>query len=127
MSNTRERMIDTICEFSKNNPVYLVRSTPEYSQRIPVAMLRSSMLNNSIKKFQITREEHNILKLEYNQMQDTAAKRCGAKILDPTSYFCDNKYCYADIDGTPLYYDDDHLSFFGAEKISPVYDEVFKQ
>lgn len=126
MSSIREGMIDTICEFSNNHPVYLVRSPPQHNQNIPVAMLRSSIFDNSIKKFQITREEHNILKLEYNQMQDAAAKRCGARILDPTSYFCDNEYCYADIDGTPLYYDEDHLSSYGSSVIAPIYDEVFK-
>lgn len=35
-------------------------------------------------------------------------------------------YCYGDIDGIPLYFDDDHLSSYGSEVISPIYDEVFK-
>lgn len=126
MSNIREGMIDTICEFSNNHPVYLVRPTPGYSQNVPVAMLRSTMLNNNVEKLKITREEHNASKFEYNQMQDAAAKRCGVRILDPTPYFCDKKYCYGDIDGVPLYYDDNHLSFFASERISPIYDEVFK-
>jgi hypothetical protein len=39
---------------------------------------------------------------------------------------CDNEYCYGESHGIPLYFDDDHLSRYGSELISPIYDEVFK-
>lgn len=59
-------------------------------------------------------------------MQDTAAERCGAKILNPLPYLCDTEYCHGDIDGIPVYYDDDNLNSYGSEVISTIYDEIFQ-
>lgn len=57
--------------------------------------------------------------------QDLALKKCGVKILDPTPYFCDNSKCYADKKGIPLYYDDDHLSVYGADQLIPLFKTIF--
>jgi len=57
--------------------------------------------------------------------QDEAAKRCGARILDPLPYLCDNERCYGSRHGRPLYYDDDHLSMTGAALLSPMFAPVF--
>ena len=126
LDNMTGHMVDTICEFTKTNPVYLVRPTPEMKKDVPETMLRSVMLNNKGESIKVTRDEYDQRQLVAFKMQEDAAHRCGAKILNPISYFCDDKYCYGDIDGIPLYYDDDHLSSYGSEVISPIYDEVFK-
>ena len=124
--NLTGHMIDTICEFSENNPVYLTKPTPEMVKNIPITMFRKEVLNNSQQSIKITRDEYNQRQNMAFKMQEVAVKRCGAKILDPTPYLCDSKYCYGDVDGIPLYYDDDHLSSYGSKVISPIYDEVFE-
>ncbi|WP_146029964.1 SGNH hydrolase domain-containing protein, partial [Vibrio vulnificus] len=45
-------------------------------------------------------------------------------LISVVDKFCDNKYCYGDIEGRPVYFDDDHLSEFGASKLIP---EIEKQ
>jgi hypothetical protein len=125
--NLTNHMIDTICEFSKTNPVYLVRPTPELKELVPVTMFRSLTLNGTTKQVKITHDEYKQRQKTAYQMQDEAVRRCGAKILDPIPYLCDAEYCYGDIKGIPLYFDDDHLSSYGAEVIAPIYDEVFRQ
>lgn len=122
-NNITNHMVDTICEFSKNNPVYLTRPIPELKIDVPKAMFRSS--NRSLKHVKIMRDEYNQRQAVAFNMQDTAVKRCGATILDPIPFLCDSKYCYGDINGIPLYFDDDHLSSYGSKLISPIYDEVF--
>lgn len=125
-SNLSAHMIDTICEFTKSNPVYLLRPTPELRKNVPITMFKSLTLNGNSDSIKITRNEYNQRQNLAFKMQDEAAERCGAKVLDPTPYLCDSEYCYGDIEGTPLYFDDDHLSIYGSKVISPIYDEVFK-
>ena len=124
--NITVHMLDTICDFSQNNPVYLVKPSPEMIKNVPLTMFKSSTLNNSKERIKITVEEYNQRHNLAFKMQDAAVKQCGVKILNPLPYLCDSKYCYGDIDGIPLYFDDDHLSSYGSEVISPIYDEVFK-
>lgn len=126
-SNLTNHMVDTICEFTQTNPVYLVKPTPEIGRSVPEAMLKKTLLNNSDKQIKITRDEYNQRQNIALGMQDDAVKRCNAKVLDPLPYLCDSEYCYGDTDGIPLYYDDNHLSSYGSEVISPIYDEVFKR
>lgn len=119
--NINNHMVNTICEFSKSHPVYLMRPVPELIRSVPKSMFRN--INERIK---ITREEYNQRQALAINMQDTAIKRCGVKVLDPIPYLCDSKHCYGDINGIPLYYDSNHLSKYGAKLTSTIYDEVFK-
>lgn len=59
------------------------------------------------------------------KIQDEAAKKCGAVILDPMPHLCDNTHCYGSINGVPLYSDDDHLNEFGNKRLKPMFSEVF--
>lgn len=124
--NLTGHMVDTICALSKNNPVYLVRPTPELKRHIPITMFRSLTSNGHAETIKVTRDEYNKRQINAIEMQDKAVKQCGVKILNPLTYLCDDKYCYGDIGGIPLYFDDDHLSSYGSAVISPIYDEVFK-
>ncbi|WP_228275909.1 acyltransferase family protein [Acinetobacter johnsonii] len=126
-NNITGHMVDTACAFSKNNPVYMVRPTPELKENVPLRMFRHITVTGNLSTIQITKDEFlNRQKLAY-EMQDEAKRKCGVKILDPIPYLCDENYCYGDSKGIPLYFDDDHLSIFGSKLISPIYDEVFKE
>ena len=124
--NLTRHMVNTICEFTDNNPVYLVRPTPELKKDVPTAMFRSLILGRSNSPIKITLDEYNQRNDIAFRMQDEAVEQCGAKVLDPTPYLCDSEYCYGGIDGIPTYFDDDHLSSYGSEVIIPIYDEVFR-
>lgn len=39
-------------------------------------------------------------------------------IYDPTEIFCDSQNCYAEKNGKPLYFDDDHISLAGAALVA---------
>lgn len=125
--NLTGHMLDTICEITENNPVYLVRPTPEMKKNVPVATFRSLAFNRKTANVKISRNEYNERNITAFKMQDTAAKQCGVKVLDPIPYLCDSTSCYGDIGSIPLYFDDDHLSSYGSAVISPIYDEVFKR
>ena len=125
-ANLTTHMLNTICEFSESNPVFLVKPTPEMIENVPLTMFKSLTLNGSKEPIKITVDEYNQRNTLAFKMQDEAVRQCGVKTLDPIAYLCDDEYCYGDVDGTPLYFDDDHLSSYGSEVISPIYDEVFE-
>ena len=47
------------------------------------------------------------------------------QIIDPWKILCTNKICRVTVDGVPLYSDDDHLSLFGSELVSVIFEPVF--
>lgn len=124
--NFTEHMVNTICEFSENNPVYITRPTPELIRNVPLSMFRSSTLSGEIENIRIPLATYQERQRTAYKMQDEAVTKCGAKILDPVPYLCDSDYCYGSKSGIPLYFDDDHLSRYGAKTIAPIYEEVFK-
>lgn len=58
-------------------------------------------------------------------VQDEIAEQCGAKILNPLPYLCDEQRCYGSKDNFPLYYDDDHLSEYGNRLLVDMFRQVF--
>ena len=124
-NNIAGHMVNTICEFAQNHPVYLVRPTPIMEQHVPNNMFRSLALNGNKDPIKITLGKYDNQSNRAFKMQDEAMQQCGVKILNPVPYLCDDRYCYGDIDGVPLYFDSGHLSSYGSEVISPIYDEVF--
>lgn len=124
-ANLTSHMLGTICEISESNPVYLMRPTPELGADVPKTLFRNLTIFDSKGQVKITRAEYNERQSIAFAMQDKAVKQCGAKVLDPSPYLCDSVYCYGDVDGIPMYFDDNHLSSAGAARISSIYDEIF--
>jgi len=125
--NVVGHMIGTICKFSETNPVYLVRPTPEMGRNVPKSMFVSTLFGRNVERVSISEAEHMERQALVFKMQDSAVLKCGTKLIDPLAILCGAGYCYGDEGGVPLYFDDDHLSIEGAQKISPVYDEVFQE
>jgi hypothetical protein len=66
----------------------------------------------------------------YFRNWDVLVKRLAAKhpklvVIDPTKVMCDEKACFTEINGTPLYKDDDHLNYNGSELIGQLYISRF--
>jgi len=52
-------------------------------------------------------------------------EKYGIQVVDPWTALCVENECRVTIDGVPLYKDDDHLSLFGSEIVSIVFDPIF--
>lgn len=122
----KEAYINTLCKFSKNNEVYVTRPTPEFPVNVPKVLVHREIIKSST-PLTITREAHLKRSRLAWEAQDEAAEKCGIKILDITNFFCDQKICYSEKKGIPLYFDDDHLNIYGASQLTPLFKEVFKQ
>jgi peptidoglycan/LPS O-acetylase OafA/YrhL len=51
----------------------------------------------------------------------------GIQVIDPWTALCVESQCRVTIGGVPLYKDDDHLSLFGSEVVSIVFEPIFEK
>lgn len=58
---------------------------------------------------------------------DSIRDKYGIQVLDPWKVLCNENQCIVVVDEKPLYMDADHLSFFGSEYISHIYDPLFDE
>ena len=65
--------------------------------------------------------DRNLLAFE---MLEKTAQLERVKTLDPAPYLCDEKRCFAQQDGRPLFFDGDHLSEFGNKLLSPMFERA---
>ncbi|MFT4197930.1 MAG: acyltransferase family protein [Pseudoxanthomonas sp.] len=121
----RDAAVDTLCRLAEHRPVYVLRETPEMPQSVPEAMSHAAMFQGAAKRVKIPAGAYRERSRWAYAVQDIAAARCGVKILDPTPYLCDDKFCYGDKDGVPVFYDDDHLSERGAQLLIPLFKQMF--
>lgn len=49
------------------------------------------------------------------------------QVIDPWKALCNEQQCFVVVDEKPLYMDADHLSLFGSEYISHIYDPIFEE
>lgn len=118
-------IIETACEFAKSRPVYIVRPTPELKINVPKTMGRA-MMRGEQSEVSISMEEYRQRNAFVWEAQDVMAERCGVKILDPLPFLCLDGRCKGDVDGLPIYYDDDHLSERGGSLLVPMFRQVFQ-
>ena len=48
------------------------------------------------------------------------------KVIDLYKLFCDNRKCYVEKDGTPLYMDTNHLNIYGSQLASKAFVEYIE-
>ncbi|QIB52693.1 acyltransferase family protein [Pseudomonas sp. OIL-1] len=122
----KESFVQTVCEFSKTRKVFILGPTPELILDVPKTMGRAAQLGKPM-RVSITTQDY----LQRHQYAldtlDLAVKECGAHVLDPTPFLCDELACYGDEDGLPLYYDDDHLNERGGSRLIPLFESVFTE
>jgi hypothetical protein len=118
-------MIDTACAFAKDRPVYVVRPIPEMPVDVPKHM-GFARSRGSLERVSVTLDDYQRRNAFVWSAQDEAAKRCGVKILDPLPALCRDGQCWGDVDGRPIYYDDDHLSERGGALLIPALQTVFR-
>ena len=106
--------LDSVCKLAENNPVYMFRPVPELIEHVPKVMGRAMLYRNEQVRVSITREYYENRNTVANKLIDELEQRCGVIPVDVADAFCDEEHCYGDVDGQPVYFDDDHLNTKGA-------------
>lgn len=58
--------------------------------------------------------------------QNVASTECNLKVINPLTVICNENECDGYYKGRPIFYDDNHLSNFGAEKLKKIFEPIFK-
>lgn len=108
--------------YSLNKNFIIIFSTPEMGWEIPELLVKKIIKDGekkvgenhlSIDRKIYFKRNSNV----YNFFQKMS-KDYNLKIIYPHKLFCPKERCLAHINNYPLYYDDDHLSSFGAKLLS---------
>lgn len=124
-----EKSVSTICKIASKREVWLMRPVPPAGVNVPKQLSRD-LLFGRVNKEQSQDVRYPLADYHAKSsfiwhIQDKAVEKCGAKILDPLPYLCDEKYCYGSRDLRPVYYDGGHLSEYGNKFLVPMFETVF--
>lgn len=119
----KNEYIKTLCKFSENNPVYVLQSVPTYQQRVPSFIVHNVILRKNDRLSINLSDYRRSVESSYTA-QKLASNKCNVKIINTEKYFCDTSKCYADKNGVPLYYDDNHLSSFGSDHLISEFKKI---
>ena len=119
-----KRTIEELHHLGKK--VVLVNSVPEVGYDVPsahlIALMTKRETNNIIGP---TAEEYKKRTEEVTVIFNKFKNKVSTKMVNPETYLCNTSHCSVAIGSTPLYRDDDHLSTYGSEYISPSFDRIF--
>ncbi|WP_336014779.1 acyltransferase family protein [Acinetobacter pittii] len=121
--NLTRNFVNTVCELTKSNPVYITTQIPEQMSNIPKTFAHKQMFNN-FTDISIPLSQHLKRSEASNNAIYLAAQKCGAKVLDVSPFLCKSNKCSASVNGKPAYYDDDHLSETGAQQLIPLFKQI---
>ncbi|WP_070962769.1 acyltransferase family protein [Vibrio sonorensis] len=119
--------IDTLCRFSKTNPIYLLEQTPELALNVPQTMAREYIKGNASYRVKIDKATYNKRNEAFSKIMNSLQKQCGVTIVSVQDKYCDELYCYGDHKGRPMFFDDDHLSEFGASFLIPSFKQILAE
>lgn len=126
-ARTSQLLNQTIQTYQKKGiKVTLVSEVPRMPKTLAPSILgRNLYLHGERTDEKLTKKQH----LEYQKFAlpilESAARENGITLIHPYKTLCPNEYCDAVKDGKNLYYDDDHLSTYGAKSISSIYKHLF--
>lgn len=111
--------------------VFVLRQIPEIEGYEASALATARMLRGSDADAEIaTRSRIDLARVSVRQSSfDRVLARFedepGVTVLDPHDHFCDASACFAIRDGTPLYYDNNHVTTTTSRALAPVFATAF--
>lgn len=103
-------------EISKQKEVTLVLQPPELPRHVSILIGRNEVSGGSVRGVSRDWWEKRSAYV-YDRMDEITSGSNNVEVIDPAELFCGVISCYAVLDGQALYFDDDHISLLGADKI----------
>lgn len=122
----RQNMIDTACTIAKRHKVYMMRPVAEMRVDVPNTIGHAMVLGEA-RNISMPMDEYSKRHALVREAQDAAHAQCGVTILDPLPYLCGADRCDAVVNQRPLYFDDNHLSRYGASLLTPMFSTIFDE
>lgn len=120
--DVKNRFVSLVDSISASRDLYIVKPIPEQLINIPVEKARALLFGSyfpsgvSIENY---KERNDFVISMLNDLKGNVT------LIDPLSIMCKDDVCLNSFNGVPLYYDDDHLSTWGAKYVSPMFDVVW--
>ena len=120
-----ERTITTLIAMDRN--VIIIAPLPEIGYDVPSANFIAGRTGRDINQIIAPSMEEYLARNQRTlAILKSFEERDGIQLIEPWKFLCQTGACRAVVSGIPLYRDDDHLSVFGSELISPVFDPFFE-
>src|SRR5258706_216224 len=120
-----EQTVNKLLEMGRK--VVIVTQVPEIGYYVPSAFSIAQRTGRDANKIIApSLNEYIDRNMIVTTVVESLAKNDDVQIVDPWKALCNEKNCLVASEGQPLYLDDDHLSIFGAQEISNIFDPVFK-
>lgn len=113
----------SLCEMARKNQVTVILPIPEYPRNVPDELAMSILLHDDAKEVKIKKEDYLKRNKIFFSLINKTKEKCNIKTIDPTIALCDDNFCYANNGYNSYYYDDDHLSQYGASLLIPIFKE----
>ncbi|MFB2577591.1 acyltransferase family protein [Acinetobacter sp. c2-A9] len=123
LSQLEINLKQTICSLSQNHPVYMVLPVPELPYDAPKTMAKRILLKQDA-EIEMSYQQYLNRNQPFREMIGRVASQCQATVLDPAQYLCDGVKCKGSNNGTPWYYDDDHLNQYGNQQLQEMFSKI---
>jgi peptidoglycan/LPS O-acetylase OafA/YrhL len=111
-----------------NRKVVIVSQVPEIGYDVPSANFIATRSGRDVNEIVAPSVEDYLSRNQKSiAILDALKSKPGVQVVDPWVILCADGKCRATVNGNLLYRDDDHLSHFGAELITPVFEPIFKE
>lgn len=125
VSMSLSRTVDAIRATGRE--VLILGGVPEVGWLVPEGLVRRATFGDFGPALPMT-EDVKARQASSNALLSKLASQDGVSVLPLIPHFCETETCHVSQDGRALYFDDDHLSRFGAETIlAPLLTEVLEQ
>ncbi len=110
---------ETLCQITKNNPLYIIQPIPEIGFNVPQKIIKNSFYGIN-EKISISYDNYLNRSGEIRKIINRSANKCNVEVLDPSKILCKNNECISTYKNRPIYRDGDHLSEYGNKLLIPM-------
>ena len=107
-----------------NKKVIIVMPTPEIGVNVP-SMLAKLAIREATLDIRPTKNEYMKRQFAFFKIAKDIANKYDTHLIYPHKNLCNEQYCDVMRNNRPLYFDDDHLSVYGAMQIMPIVQQSF--
>lgn len=106
--------------------VWLVTAVPDVKTRVPRALYLKSLGLAQDYEIRSTENEYYLVQQHPLEILRNLATRPGVSLIPLHRALCNDGWCEVMQDGHPLYFDDNHLTTYGAKRVAAVFDPIFR-
>lgn len=106
--------------------VWLVSPVPDVKTLVPRALYLKSLGLESDFELRPSEAAFYIAQKNTLSLLGELADRPGVSLISPHEVLCSGGWCEVEREGRPLYFDDNHLTTYGAKWVGTIFEPVFK-